>query len=161
MICRVDFSKPEYKYLYSNINELLSLTAIKNNRDTELVLPWCLRLVANDLSLALFLDLDLSHGVKIHSHCLAENYQSPTENLWYVRQLESKITKNQDFTAIVLDVLAKSFPVLESRLRRIIIDTSMGRLKSLTKEHSFSIEKIVLSKEIKPQEIKSEPIVSE
>lgn len=144
MIHYVDFSKPEYRWMFEILYQRVLSFALAYDWTEEDVKTRFTRLLGGDLATELIVDLDFSPDVKIKAHCLL-NIEPPNV---IVEQLKCDNAKDSSFTKYIvneyLDKLAKKYS-----LTHAVASTNRTQAKALEKQYGFVTYSYLIKKELK------------
>lgn len=116
---------------------------------TETPVEWINRVITKDPTLGILFDLD---KFKIMNLCIYNIITDKSDLAALIQVMETvgSSTAKEKFEKEALEYIS-NLRALDNRLKKILFVTTMGNLKRFTKKHDFSLDKIILSKEIKIQ----------
>ncbi len=143
MIYKVDFSKAMWRYLYNDIYNRIHEMGIENNIREEDLKNRIIRLLADDKSLYLLVEIKDN---SIVSHCLV----NIINDIALIEQTMADRKRGNTFVEECLEYIERDIRKDHPYISRIALSTRRDEYRAIERKYGFSVAEIFMQREIKP-----------
>ena len=143
---KVDFALPMWRALFPLLyDKVLRFGLEQGNPEQELKLRLA-RLLLNDSTVVLLVELEEGNYSSIKAHCLIQLLQEG--QIAAVEHMEITPDKSSTFAQDCLDYISKTL-TLQYPIGKIVFSTSRHDYRAFQRKYGFTVQSILLTKEIK------------